>query len=76
MAFSHVPVALKMILQSGSIGKAASSYGDSCRFKSGLCNYSASSALAPHITNTVRWPDFQSGDTGSSPVGVIFRTVG
>ena len=38
MAFSHVPVALKMILQSGSIGKAALSYGDLCRFKSGLCN--------------------------------------
>ena len=38
MAFSHVPVALKMILQSGSIGKAAPSYGELCRFESGLCN--------------------------------------
>ena len=25
-------------LQSGSTGKAASSYDDTCRFKSGLCN--------------------------------------
>ena len=64
MAFSHVPVALKMILQSGSIGKAAPSYGELCRFESGLCN------RAPY-TNTVRWPGFQPGDTGSSPVGVI-----
>ena len=51
MAFSHVPVALKMILQSGSIGKAAPSYGELCRFESGLCN------RAPY-TNTVRWPGF------------------
>ena len=65
MALSHVPVALKPILQSGSIGKAALSYGDLCRFKSGLCN------RAPY-TNTVRWPGFQPGDTGSSPVGVIY----
>ena len=65
MAFSHVPVALKMILQSGSIGKAAPSYGELCRFESGLCN------RAPY-TNTVRWPGFQPGDTGSSPVGVIY----
>ena len=67
MAFSHVPVALKMILQSGSIGKAAPSYGELCRFESGLCN------RAPY-TNTVRWPGFQPGDTGSSPVGVIFMS--
>ena len=68
MAFSHVPVALKMILQSGSIGKAAPSYGELCRFESGLCN------RAPY-TNTVRWPGFQPGDTGSSPVGVICKTL-
>ena len=24
----------------------------------------------PHRTNRIRWPGFQSGDTGSSPVGV------
>ena len=68
MAFSHVPVALKMILQSGSIGKAAPSYGELCRFESGLCN------RAPY-TNTVRWPGFQPGDTGSSPVGVIWLAL-
>ena len=68
MAFSHVPVALKMILQSGSIGKAAPSYGELCRFESGLCNH------APY-TNTVRWPGFQPGDTGSSPVGVIWLAL-
>ena len=28
--------------------------------------------LTPHHTNRIRWPDFQSGDTGSSPVGVTF----
>ena len=56
---------LKPILQSGSIGKAAPSYGELCRFESGLCN------RAPY-TNTVRWPGFQPGDTGSSPVGVIY----
>ena len=26
--------------------------------------------LTPHHTNRIRWPGFQSGDTGSSPVGV------
>ena len=54
MAFSHAPVALKSILQSGSIGKAAPSYGELCRFESGLCNrapYTNTpvSAIAPHI---------------------------
>ena len=37
MAFSHVPVALKMILQSGSIGKAANYVGSN-----------PVSAIAPH----------------------------
>ena len=46
MALSHVPVPLKPILQSGSIGKAAPSYGELCRFESGLCN------RAPYTTRS------------------------
>ena len=40
---------LNFILQSGSTGKAAPSYGDTCRFKSGLCNSGASAHLGERL---------------------------